>query len=99
MATAFLAPDILAAKRRRLAQLEQRAARSGYATPPEVANEITDLRTELANATTAPASEIERYAAIVDAIQDLRRRVDQLHWLMPVLMILLCGFLVLLVKL
>jgi hypothetical protein len=105
MATAFLTPDILTEKRRRLAQLEQRAARDGYTTPPEVANEIVDLRIELA-AAAAPASDAERYVALADAIQDVRqriddvgRRVDRLHWLMPILMVLLCGFLVLLVKL
>lgn len=53
-------PDILEAKRRRLDELELRAARLGYSTPPEVATEIADLRRELAEAE-APASDAERY--------------------------------------
>jgi hypothetical protein len=105
MATAFLTPDIQTAKRRRLELLEQRAATQGRDTPPDVKIEIEDLRNELASATTAPASEIERYGSLVDALQDMRvridsvgRRVDQILWLVPILMVLLCGFLVLLVK-
>jgi hypothetical protein len=53
-------PDILEAKRRRLDELELRAARLGYSTPPEVATEIADLKREIAEAI-APASDAERY--------------------------------------
>jgi hypothetical protein len=98
MATAFLTADVLQAKRRRLSHLEQRAARSGYETPPEVATEIEDLRSEIADAVVAPASEAERYAEVFEAIRELRRDIRQVYWLMPVLMVLLCGFLVLLVR-
>ncbi len=98
MATAFLTPDLLQAKRRRLNQLEERAATSGLDTPPEVKIEIEDLRSELDNAVIAPASEADRYVAVFEAISELRRDVRQMYWLMPILMVLLCGFLVLLVK-
>ena len=98
MAAALLTPDILNEKRRRLEQLETRAARQGYDTPPEVANEIADLQHEL-RAAAAPASEIERYETLFGLIQEVRRDVRQLYWLVPVLMVLLCAFLVLLVKL
>lgn len=105
MATAFLTPDIQTAKRRRLEMLEQRAATQGRDTPPDVKIEIEDLRSELASATSEPTTEGERYAVLADTLraygqrmENIGRRVDQIFWLMPILMILLCGFLVLLVK-
>ncbi len=78
--------------------MEQRAATSGHDTPPEIKIEIEDLRSELDNAVIASASEADRYVAVFDAIRELRRDVRQMYWLMPILMVLLCGFLVLLVK-
>jgi hypothetical protein len=98
MAAAFLSPDIQSAKRRRLEALEAMAATSGRDTPPHVTIEIADIRKELDNAVIAPASEADRYALIFEAISELRRDVRQMYWLVPVLMVLLCGFLVLLVK-
>jgi hypothetical protein len=98
MATAFLTPDLLQAKRRRLNHLEQRAATQGHDTPPDIVIEIEDLRSEIAEAVVAPASEADRYVEVFDAIRELRRDVRQMYWLMPILMVLLCGFLVLLVK-
>jgi hypothetical protein len=38
---------VIAAKKRRLEKLEQQAAIYGISTPPEVANEIEDLREEI----------------------------------------------------
>jgi hypothetical protein len=103
MATAFLTPDLLQAKRRRLNHLEQRAATSGHDTPPEIKIEIEDLRNEIEEAVIAPASEADRYVEVFQAIGELRLDMRQMYKLvivlMPVLMILLCAFLVLLVKL
>ena len=98
MATAFLTPDILTAKRRRLSYLEVQAAQYGIETPPHIATEIDSLKSEI-TAAAAPASEVERYELLLSLVQEVRRDVRQLYWLTPVLMVVLCGFLVLLVKL
>lgn len=94
MAISTLAPDILTAKQRRLHELEHRAAQLGYATPAETATEIAEIQAEIANA--APA---ERHTLIYDLLMETRADVRRLYWLMPVLMVLLCAFMVLLVKL
>jgi hypothetical protein len=98
MAAVLTSPEILQAKRRRLDRLEVQAAQLGIGTPPEIANEIADLKTEI-QAAQAPASEVERYELLLSLVQEVRRDVRQLYWLIPVLMLLLCGFLVLLVRL
>jgi hypothetical protein len=83
----MLAPDILTEKRRRLAQLERRAARLGYTTPPEVANEIADLRLEVGTA--APASVAESHGILYDLVMETRTDVRRLYWLLPLLFVLL----------
>lgn len=82
-------PDVLAAKRERLSVLEVQAAQRGYETPPHVANEIKDLRREIAEAS-APESDAERY-------QDLRALIMDLRWDMRVQYILLFVILVLMI--
>ena len=96
MAAVLSSPEILQAKRRRLERLEVQAAQLGIETPPQITNEIADLRSEIAQ---APASEVERYETLASLVQEVRRDVRQLYWLIPVLMIALCAFLVILVKL
>ena len=78
MATALLHADILNEKRRRLDQLELRAARAGINTPPEVVTEIQDLRSELAAA--APATVAESHDILSDAIGRLETRIDRMYW-------------------
>ena len=90
--------DILNEQRRRLSQLERRAARQGYDTPPEVLNEIVDLRKQVAEVG-VPASETERWTLLYDLSRETRADVRRLYVLMPVLMVLLCAFMVLLVRL
>jgi len=93
MAISTLAPDILTAKQRRLHELERRAAQLGYATPPETATEIQEIRADIAGAEPA-----ERHAMLYDLLMETRTDVRRLYWLMPILMVLLCAFMVILVK-
>jgi hypothetical protein len=106
MAAVFMTSDVLTAKRRRLEILEETAATSGRDTPPHVKLEIEDLREELGVEASMPANEAERFAVLAASLQDVYRRldgvgrrVDQILWLMPILMVALCGLLILLVKL
>lgn len=92
--------EILTAKRRRLRELETRAARLGYSTPPEVTTEIADIRAELStNTDPVAALPSERFAVILDLIEETRRDVSRLYFLIPLLMLLYCILLVVLVKL
>ena len=77
MAATLLHADILNEKRRRLDQLELRAARAGINTQPEVLTEIQDLQRELAAA--APATVAESHDILYDAIQLLHTRIDGLY--------------------
>jgi hypothetical protein len=93
--------DILNAKRRRLRKLELRAAQAGYATPPEVDTEIDDLRVAITEAS-APTSDAERFTILFGLLSETRTDVRHL-WLlmiilMPILMLLLSGFMVVLVR-
>lgn len=91
---ATIAPDIRAAKLRRLHMLKLRAARSGYETPPEVETEIEDIEGDLGirRSGVVPADHDERYKAIVRAVMQLqalsvntRRRLDLLLITLPLL--------------
>lgn len=86
MAAALPNTLILTEKRRRLDQLELRAARGGINTPPEIANEIIDLQRELAAA--APATVAESHDILYDLIQETRADVRRLYWLLPLLLLL-----------
>jgi hypothetical protein len=70
--------EVLTAKQRRLAQLELRAGREGYDTPPQIANEIKDLQREIAAA--APTSVAESHAILYDLLQETRTDVRRLLW-------------------
>lgn len=85
---AALTTDILTEKRRRLTQLERRAARQGYETPPEVANEIEDLRREI-QAEARPGSVAESHGILYDLVMEVRADVRRLYWLIPLLLLLL----------
>lgn len=86
MATALAQGDILIEKQRRLRQLERRAARQGYDTPPEVTNEIDDLRAEVMAA--APASIGESHTILYNLLMETRADVRRLYVLIPVLLLL-----------
>lgn len=81
MAFAIPTADVLrAANQRRLAQLELRAARQGYDAPPEVLNEIDEIRAALGEAdgrTADPASEPDRYKALAYQIRGLTILADE----------------------
>lgn len=96
-ATSMPTSEILDAKHRRLEQLQLRAGRQGYETPPEVANEIQDLQREIAAA--GPTTVVESHTILYDLLMETRADVRRLYWLMPILMVLLCAFLVILEKL
>jgi hypothetical protein len=98
---AALAGDMLIeTKKRRLAKLEQQAAALGYDTSPQTRNEIEDLQREIAAAAApTPTTEVERYDSLRQDIAEVRAAVWRLTWLNPILMVLLCGLLILLVKL
>jgi hypothetical protein len=87
MAAALLHADILVEKRRRLEQLELRAARGGINTPPEVTLEIKDIQRELAAA--APATVAESHDILYDFMMQINTRIDRLYWWMLLLAILI----------
>ena len=80
------ADEITEARRRRLHELELRAERQGYQTPPEVANEIADIRHKLAgieDATMASANlylpENMRLLSVEKAVENLNTKF---FWIM-----------------
>jgi hypothetical protein len=84
MTTSFLPRiEILNAKQQRLTQLELRAAIYGIDTPPEVANEIADLKTEIA--AVAPNSVAESHAILYDFMVTINARFDRLYWFMALM--------------
>jgi hypothetical protein len=95
MAAAALPNDILFEKRRRLHLLERQAAQLGRDTPPQIATEIADLHAEIGAA--APNSVAESHGILYDLIKETRDDVRRLYWLIPILMVLLCAFLVVVV--
>lgn len=97
MAISILSSDIWHAKQRRLSKLEQQAASYGMDTPPQIATEIEDLQRELAQAT--PATVEESHPILFTLLQETRADVRRLYWMLPILMVLLCIFMVALVKL
>lgn len=86
---AHILPNIeaLTAKQRRLAQLEVRAAIYGIDTPPEVANEITDLKTEIA--VLAPTTVAESHVILYEFMETINARFDRLYWWMLLLAIVI----------
>lgn len=85
------------AQQRRLEALELQAAEYGYATPPQIVNEIADLRAELAGQAAAPEpiSDEERYRATMRAVMLLSQqlaavevKVDRQMWLLPLMLLL-----------
>ena len=84
MATQFLPRiEILNAKQQRLTKLELRAAIYGIDTPPEVANEIADLKSEIA--AVAPTTVAESHTILYDFMVAINTRIDRLYWFMVLL--------------
>ena len=85
---------IVEARRRRLDVLELQAAELGISTPPQIANEIEDLRAQLrGEALAEPISDEERYRSVMRAVMILSEqvahcqvRVERLHWLLPAML-------------
>lgn len=84
---------LVEARRRRLDELEVRAARDGYTTPPEVATEIADLQRMLAGQDAPPIAEADRYQAVLRAVMLLSQqvaavevKVARLMWLLPAML-------------
>jgi hypothetical protein len=92
--------EILTAKRRRLRELEKKAALLGYDTPPQIVTEIQDIRAEITT-TNDPLAVLptERFGVLLDLIEETRRDVSRLYFLLPLAMLLYCILLVVLVKL
>jgi hypothetical protein len=88
------AQRIAEARRRRLDVLELQAAELGISTPPQIANEIADLRAQLAGEALAePISDEERYRSMMRAVMILSEqvsycqvRVERLMWLLPTML-------------
>ena len=91
---------IAAAHRRRLEELELKQATLGLETPPHIANEIEDIRAQLAGVVDVqPISDEDRYQSSMRAIMLLSQqlaavevKVERLYWLLPAL---LFGYLIL----
>jgi hypothetical protein len=85
---------IASAARRRLDVLELQATELGYDTPPQIANEIEDLRAKLAGQVEVePISDAERYHATLRAVMLLSQQLaavevktDRLMWLLPLIL-------------
>jgi hypothetical protein len=84
------------AKRRRLEQLELQSALHGIDTPPQITNEIEDIRRELgpAAADIEAVAESDKYMALFRSVMllsseiaDLKRQVARQLWLVPVIII------------
>ena len=82
---------------RRLEELEVKAAKLGYETPPQVANEIEDIRRQLANLVdnVVPLTPEDRYQSSMRAIMllsqqlaSLETKVERLYWALPTILFL-----------
>jgi hypothetical protein len=88
------AHKIAEARRRRLEVLELQAAELGISTPPQIANEIEDLRAQLRGEMLAePISDEERYRSVMRAVMLLSEqvahcqvRVERLQWILPAML-------------
>ncbi len=86
---------IAQAHRRRLEDLELKQAILGVDTPPHIANEIGDIRAQLAGSVSdePPISADDRYHATMRAVMLLSQqlaavevKVERLYWLLPALL-------------
>jgi hypothetical protein len=88
------AQKLAEARRRRLDVLELQAAELGISTPPQIANEIEDLRAQLrGEMLLEPISDDERYRSVMRAVMILSEqvshcqvKVEQLHWVLPAML-------------
>ncbi len=94
MAVSTVDLEILSFKQRRLGELLKQQAKLGFDTPATITSEIAEIKGEIAE-----ASPGERHALLYDLVMELRTDVRRLYYLMPICMLLLCGLLILLVKL
>ena len=88
------AAKLAAAHRARLEQLEIQAAKFGNSTPPHILTEIEEIRELLVNHEGVTAADTARYQALIRAvmllssqISETKARVDQLYWVLPLMML------------